>query len=703
MQSTIFQNAMRVIRQVLDWSQTALENSIISRVTDNWSDGVVANTLNNFTILGKDSDPLLTDFFHIEILTGLSYVGGERTIIADSPLITYNAANPTQTTNDGTGNFVLTPQSTGSFNIPLTAGSINYIYLSYLRTTNTAVFTLNSVTQAKQFYEAHDGYEIIINLTGIQPANTIFLGQVNLLGGNQAVSSNISQVGRPIFRSQLQRIGIQTNNVGKTDRPATYAIGSNTYFLDDHIKSVGSGTISNFNPHGLSLVDLGLNVNDTTSFHRIFEHTNGIIAGTPIDGYPQNSALFNQRIQVSPGDDFLVAKGLASGEAIIVDGVAYTNAQFLGDTYLPFRGCVDTTSLGHPTFQITSVTDSTHLVVTNTSGIATGDIITQQVVVGPTATFISTTVTGVIDLTHLVVVSTAGFNTASGLSIGTYQVYFDQPTLSIQVTSLNITTDITKIWLCTVQWDPTSPTDGNLSSPIDRRRLGTTNMLQRFDVEPLSPTQGQIGFNYTTNLMEYFDGSVWQTPVVASGNALVPAGAMLDFGGTTAPAGFLLCNGASYPTIAYPNLFAAIGYTWGGAGANFNVPDMTRRVSVGPGGSNTSGTLATTVGSVGGEELHVLTTAELAAHNHNVNISDPGHNHLAPRSGGNSGSTMNFCTSGPGNNAGIPFSASPQFQRDYPFTITSSTGISASTQNAGSNNGHNTMQPSAVVTKIIKF
>ena len=37
--------------------------------------------------------------------------------------------------------------------------------------------------------------------------------------------------------------------------------------------------------------------------------------------------------------------------------------------------------------------------------------------------------------------------------------------------------------------------------------------------------------------------------------------------------GWLLCNGASYSTTTYANLFAIIGYTYGGSGANFNVPN----------------------------------------------------------------------------------------------------------------------------------
>ena len=37
--------------------------------------------------------------------------------------------------------------------------------------------------------------------------------------------------------------------------------------------------------------------------------------------------------------------------------------------------------------------------------------------------------------------------------------------------------------------------------------------------------------------------------------------------------GWLLCNGASYSTTDYPDLFAVIGYTFGGSENNFNVPN----------------------------------------------------------------------------------------------------------------------------------
>lgn len=50
------------------------------------------------------------------------------------------------------------------------------------------------------------------------------------------------------------------------------------------------------------------------------------------------------------------------------------------------------------------------------------------------------------------------------------------------------------------------------------------------------------------------------------GTCMLGAGAL--------PTGYLLCNGALLLVASYPRLFASIGYTYGGAGANFNVPNL---------------------------------------------------------------------------------------------------------------------------------
>jgi microcystin-dependent protein len=102
-----------------------------------------------------------------------------------------------------------------------------------------------------------------------------------------------------------------------------------------------------------------------------------------------------------------------------------------------------------------------------------------------------------------------------------------------------------------------------------------------------------------------------------SGGLLMPTGTMLDFAGATAPTGFVLCDGTSYATTgAMAALFAVIGYTYGGSGANFNVPDARGRATVGAGQG--SGLTNRALAAVGGEEGHVLTAAELASHTHTM-------------------------------------------------------------------------------------
>lgn len=57
-------------------------------------------------------------------------------------------------------------------------------------------------------------------------------------------------------------------------------------------------------------------------------------------------------------------------------------------------------------------------------------------------------------------------------------------------------------------------------------------------------------------------------------DARLPAGFVSAFAGGSAPTGWLECNGASIAVASYPDLHTAIGYTYGGSGASFNLPDL---------------------------------------------------------------------------------------------------------------------------------
>jgi microcystin-dependent protein len=61
---------------------------------------------------------------------------------------------------------------------------------------------------------------------------------------------------------------------------------------------------------------------------------------------------------------------------------------------------------------------------------------------------------------------------------------------------------------------------------------------------------------------------------IASGLGGSPAGSIIYHAANTPPTGFIKANGASLSTTTYADLFAAIGYTYGGSGGSFNVPDL---------------------------------------------------------------------------------------------------------------------------------
>ena len=140
-------------------------------------------------------------------------------------------------------------------------------------------------------------------------------------------------------------------------------------------------------------------------------------------------------------------------------------------------------------------------------------------------------------------------------------------------------------------------------------------------------------------------------------SSIIPAGAVMDYAGSTAPTGWLLCAGQAVSRTTYAALFAAIGTTFGtGNGSTtFNLPDLRGRVSAGKddmGGtaanrltSGGSGITGTTLGASGGTQTHTLSTAEIPAHTHTGGIGVGGEQFIG---GGSSGSANTGSTGGGG-------------------------------------------------------
>jgi microcystin-dependent protein len=111
-----------------------------------------------------------------------------------------------------------------------------------------------------------------------------------------------------------------------------------------------------------------------------------------------------------------------------------------------------------------------------------------------------------------------------------------------------------------------------------------------------------------------------------SGNATfqpaTPIGSVIMFTGSTAPSGWLICDGSEISRTAYSSLFSVCGETYGvgDTTTTFNIPDLRQKFVLGKSASGTGSTL----GETGGEIDH---DHSVPSHYHgkgNLNITSSG-------------------------------------------------------------------------------
>lgn len=157
-------------------------------------------------------------------------------------------------------------------------------------------------------------------------------------------------------------------------------------------------------------------------------------------------------------------------------------------------------------------------------------------------------------------------------------------------------------------------------------------------------------------------------------NTNTPVGSISLFAGTTAPNGWLICDGSAVSRTTYANLFSVIGTTYGtGDGSTtFNIPNLKGKVPVGLDSSDTS---FDTIGETGGEKTHTLTIDEMPSHSH---------------------STVSMC-SFPG---GV---ANTRTGYGYNEVELNKSSYGNSVANTGGGQAHNNLQPYIVMNYIISY
>lgn len=138
------------------------------------------------------------------------------------------------------------------------------------------------------------------------------------------------------------------------------------------------------------------------------------------------------------------------------------------------------------------------------------------------------------------------------------------------------------------------------------------------DITNINTTLTTIQNDITTIQNDITTINTTITTITTTVEGNTPIGTIIMYGATTAPgAEWLACDGSSYTSAAYPDLFAVIGTTYGGGAGSFNTPDLRQKFIAGYDGAQPD---YNTPGAGAGADSVTLTAAEsgLPVHDHGL-------------------------------------------------------------------------------------
>ncbi len=307
-------------------------------------------------------------------------------------------------------------------------------------------------------------------------------------------------------------------------------------------------------------------------------------------------------------------------------------------------------------------------------------------------------------------------NTVSALSAADFRTAIGAGTGGGTVTSVTGTSPIS------VATGTTTPAISLGTVPVTKGGTGSTTATVAGGVVYGSSTTAMASTAAgTTGQVLTSNGASAPTWSSTASIGVAPVGSIMIWAGSSAPTGWLLCDGTAYSTTTYAALYAIVGTTYGSGSGIFLVPNLKGKIPV---GLNSADASFDARGEIGGEKTHAIATAELPSHNHT--FTGTAHNHTVDPISFNTASegahthTYNdkyrqTTVSDDADDRDVASNTLYDVTRttdsggshahaiDVPNTTSSSTAASGTIGNTGSGTAMNILQPYIVLYYIIKY
>lgn len=286
MKRALLNSGEKILKNILDWLGISKDERIADDTVNIFTSGSLKDSnlqlggigAREFEIAAGTNDA--PPAYRIKVKEGVAFDSNGERIVIPTVTVTYNATRPDTVTYNGLIT-IATPVSTGNDDVPVTVGYMNTVWVKYLETIDPNLYTIHKINKTKKFYKADDGYVLTTTTTVASPGTGyIRLADIDLsaiTSPNPVTYSTVtSYANRSYAKVRENRVKIVTASSCVSINTSAYS-DATEYFLDDHIKAVGTGPRNYKNPHGVSLSDTGSSEAIINSYHQRLFHDDGII------------------------------------------------------------------------------------------------------------------------------------------------------------------------------------------------------------------------------------------------------------------------------------------------------------------------------------------------------------------------------------------------------------------------------------------